>query len=213
MSFRMVPLLVFLFSCALLYVVYNQTYNYFTYDTIQFQHLDENRKFYVCKNVVKGMYLSALVVAGIIPVYFGLIHGIWDDTMFKILASMYVSNDVVGMFRVSKLPTTTRLHHTACIILLIMAWTIDFDTNNTGQLLILYTYFSALAFPVNLYLGLRFLYDLPGLKSFAKYLYLCTCSLNWLLQLYYANEVNYMYIGLICIIIVDDIVLLKWLFK
>jgi hypothetical protein len=209
----LVPLLVFLISCCLLYIAYNQTYNYFTYDTVQFQHLDENRKYYICKNVVKGTYLSMLVIAGIVPVYFGLVEDIWDDTMFKILASMYVSNDVVGMFRVKKLPTTTRLHHTASVVLLMMAWSIDFNTNNTGQLLVLYTYFSALAFPVNLYLGLRFLYELSGFRYFTKYLYLCTCSLNWVLQLYYANEVNYLYIGLICIIIVDDIVLLKWLFK
>jgi hypothetical protein len=207
----MIHIIVFLISCLVLYVSYNQTYNYLQYNTIQFQHLDENRKYYMCKNIVKGCYLSVLTVAGVIPIFYGIVYDVWDNDMIRIIASMYVSNDVVGMYRVENLPTSTRLHHTAAVFLLIMAWNIDFQRSNTGQLLTLYTYFSALSFPVNLYLGLRFCYEVRWLRKLSKHLYLYTCLANWVVQIKWSTDVSFMYILLILVIIVDDLVLLRWL--
>jgi hypothetical protein len=140
----------------------------------------------------------------------------FNNEVIRIFASMYVSNDVVGLFRVSNLPTTTRLHHTATIVFLLVAWTVDFQESNVGQLILLYTYFSAIAFPVNIYLGLRLCYDNIGwLKTISKYTYALTCLVNWSVQIkwYTPTTEFYIYTTILTVIVVDDLVLLKWLWK
>ena len=104
---------------------------------------------YVIKNILKGMYLAILSVFGIF-----VILPPYNNTVVKIFASLYVSNDFVGLFMV-RLKLTTVMHHIASIIFLIYTWTTDFNNNRTAQMLLIYTWISSLNFGVNLYLGLR----------------------------------------------------------
>tara|TARA_B110000008_G_scaffold255064_1_gene271473 strand:+ start:657 stop:974 length:318 start_codon:yes stop_codon:yes gene_type:complete len=104
----------------------------------------------------------------------------------------------------------------ATMIFLLIAWTVDFQTSNVGQLILLYTYFSALAFPVNLYLGLRLCYnDMEWLKNISKYVYLLACLVNWTVQLAWSvpDTEFYIYLTILLAIVVDDLILLNWLFK
>ena len=133
-----------------------------------------------------------------------------------------MSNDIVGLQRVTKLHRSTRLHHTTAVIFLLGAWTADFQHSTTAKMLAVYTIFSAMSFSVNLYLGLRFLVDenksgLRVLKQSAKGCYIVCCVLNWGFQCYMSlNNKEYQlmaYLTGLIFIIWDDIVLLRWLLK
>lgn len=213
----MMFIVTFILSCTLLYFSYTHTENYLKYNTEKFNTLKLDRQHYVVKNINKGLYLCLLVLLAtfsIIPDI--LFKNIWYNNLIKHFASMYVSNDVVGLYMVKNLPTSTRMHHTASVILLTMAWSVDFQTNNVGQLLVMYTYFSALSFPVNLYLGARLCYkDTKWLKNVCKYIYLLSCLVNWTIQLkmYMPSGYAMTYFGLILLIVTDDLILLKWLWS
>jgi hypothetical protein len=212
----MIPLLVFLISSTSVYFSYEHTQNYLKYNTLKFSSLSVNKQYYVVKNITKGIYLSFLVILGWFMIIQDAMIDVFDNRTIRIFASMYVSNDVVGLFRVSNLPTSTRLHHSATVIFLLVAWNVDFEQSNVGQLLLLYTYFSAISFPVNLYLGLRLCYDdMDWLKSLSKYIYAFGCMCNWYIQFQFfiPSTETYMYTVLLLLIIMDDIVLLKWLWK
>ena len=212
----MIPIIVFLISSCLVYFSYTHTQNYLTYNTINFSKLTTNKQYYVVKNITKGFYLFFLVVSSGLILIPDIYNDIWDNDIIRIFASMYVSNDVVGLYRVSRLPTSTRLHHTASFIFMIVAWNVDFQTSNVGQRLLLYTYFSAISFPVNLYLGMRLCYDdMLWLKNCSKYVYSMSCILNWWLQyrwVVYDND-TLLYMCFMSVIILDDVILLKWLWK
>ena len=211
----MMFIVTFILSCTLLYFSYTHTENYLKYNTEKFDRLTADRKHYVVKNINKGVYLALLVLFASILVIPDIVwHNKWHNELIKHVASMYVSNDVVGLYMVKNLPTSTRLHHTACIILLMIAWSVDFQETNIGQLLVMYTYFSALSFPVNIYLGTRLCYKkTKWLKNSCKYVYLLSCLINWTIQLkmYIPSEYAMAYFGLILLIVVDDLILLKWL--
>lgn len=211
----MIPVLAFVLSSIFVYFSYTHTQNYLKHSTLRFSELPENKQFYVVKNIIKGVYLAILVVLGGVLLLPGVFRNEFDNFTIRILASMYVSNDFVGLYKVSNLPTSTRVHHSATIILLIAAWTIDFQESNVGQLLLMYTYLSTISFPVNLYLGLRMCYEIDWLKQVSKYVYLFSCLLNWYLQ-YKWHEVNtyfYIYISILMLIVIDDVILLRWLWK
>ena len=84
-----------------------------------------------------------------------------------------------------------------------------------------YTYFSALAFPVNLYLGLRLCFELHPdwlveFRNFCKWWYLALCATNWALQACLTSALSLevgVYTTMILLIVMDDVVLLKWLFQ
>ncbi len=212
----MLPFVVFVVSSIVVYFSYAHTQNYLKHNTLKFSSLSVNKQYYVVKNIIKGMYLALLVILGWFMVIPGILHDSFDNDTIRVFASMYVSNDVVGLYRVSNLPTSTRLHHTASIIFLLVAWTVDFQESNVGQLILLYTYFSALAFPVNIYLGLRLCYDnMNWLKNISKYIYTLACLVNWVVQLrwYIPTAKFYIYVTILLLIIMDDLVLLRWLWK
>ena len=205
---------VFIISCILVY---------YAYDTVDknlklFPHYeDSDRKLYIQKNVVKAIYLMVLSIAS--TIYFTFYE--WDNTVLQVLAACYCSNDIVGLYRCENLPISTRVHHVTSACFLIFTYTVDFTISQVGQLLVYYTYFSALAWPVNLYLGLRLCFEiepywLEDLRWYSKWWYASLCSVNWLVQLYLLSSLNIeagVYTLMIILIIVDDIILLKWLFK
>lgn len=205
----------FIVSSIVLFFSYTHTQHYLRHHNIPFSRLSENRQFYVVKNITKGIYLAFLVLFGFFFIIYPIFNNQYDNNTIRIFASLYVSNDFIGLYRVSNLPTSTRLHHTASIVFLLAAWAIDFQTSVVGQMLLLYTYFSAIAFPVNLYLGLRLCYDVPWLRKIAKYIYFISCALNWYVQYqWFTVEPSVMaYVTLLSVIVFDDIVLLRWLWN
>ncbi len=212
----MLPFIVFLLSSCFIYFSYTHTQNYLTYNTIKFDKLTMDKQYYVVKNIIKGVYLCLLAIASCVILIPDIYSGYWDNYTIRLFASMYVSNDFVGLYKVNRLPTSTRLHHTVSFVFMLVAWKVDFQSSNVGQLLLLYTFFSALSFPVNLYLGLRLCYDdMEVLKECSKYIYLISCVLNWWLQYHWMvyDKNTLLYLCFLSAIVMDDIILLKWLWK
>lgn len=178
---------------------------------------NSNRKTYIQKNIIKGFYL--LILSIVSSIYFMFYQ--WDNYFLRMLASCYCSNDIVGLYKCSELPLSTRIHHVTSACFLIFTFTIDFTISHVGKLLVFYTYFSALAFPVNLYLGLRLCFEihppwLEKIRYYCKWWYLLLCFINWIVQMYLISSVNIetgIYTTMMVLIILDDIILLKWLFK
>ena len=204
----------FILSCVLVYYGYDSVDK----QLIIFPYYEESdRKLYIQKNVVKAIYLMLLSV---VSTFYFMFYA-WDNNFLQILAACYCSNDIVGLYRCSKLPISTRIHHVTSACFLIFTYTIDFTVSQVGQLLVYYTYFSALAWPVNLYLGLRLCYEiqpdhLEKLRWFSKWWYLFVCCMNWLTQIYLMSSLSMetgVYRTMIVLIIMYDIILLKWLFK
>lgn len=160
---------------------------------------------YVLKNVMKSVYLAFLSILGLMVIF-----PPYDNIMVKVFASLYVSNDFMGLFMV-RLHWSTICHHLVSIVFLLYTWTVDFNTDTTAQNILVYTWLSAINFGVNLYLGLRKLDDFEWLKIKCRDLYVLTFGINITYQIMHATSIYY-WVFLIFIII-DDLYLIKWLYK
>ena len=198
--------------CSFLYKLYPIVDNALKKNTPLFEA--SNKKNYIVKNVIKAFSLALLFIMS-----FLCLNG-WDNSSIRTFAIIYVSNDIMGIFMCEHLPTSTRIHHTTSIMFLMGALTIDFQTSHVAQMLFYFTYASAIAFPVNLYLGLRLCYQdhppwLVQLRDLSKYLYASVCLVSWTYQLCTLKWVYHelLYCIMISFVVFDDIVLMRWLFS
>ena len=167
------------------------------------------RQPYIVKNLIKACMLLTLTLYALVFVF----PYDWDNPMIKVIASMYVANDLVALL-LCKLPMSTTVHHVVSCMFLVFAQYIDFKRNKEAQLLFYYTFFSACTFFVNLYLGLRLIRKAPTLLKICKYGYPLILVLNWTVQIWIALDgVAFWYIILLLFIINDDIVLTRWLWS
>ena len=71
-------IITFIISCTALYFSYTHTENYLKYNTEKFDRLTVDRKHYVVKNLIKGVYLALLVLFASILVIPDIIwHNKW----------------------------------------------------------------------------------------------------------------------------------------
>jgi len=217
----MFPQVLFLLSCTLLHYSYEILDRDFLSQSTSYCRLPADKRVYVVKNVLKGVYLGILFIASLYFVVPRMLINQWDNTILQSFASMYVSNDIVGLYRV-KLHTSTRLHHMTAAAFLMGAWCVNFENSTTAKMLCTYTLFSCATFPVNLYLGLRFIHNvnegfMKKLFKWAKNSYTICCILNWIIQMQmaYDNKETFLmaYLAGLTLIIYDDIILLRWFYK
>ncbi len=102
-------------------------------------------------------------------------------------------------------------------MIVVYVWNIDFNTSLVGQKIFVYTVCSAIAAPVNFYLGMRYLdpKNMEMLRIVCKYLYMSVIIINWT---YYALTFNLetdtlIYSCLAFWLLLDDIILIKWLWR
>ena len=130
----MIPQAAFILSCLLLQQSYYKM-DLYLYNRIKsYGSLDEAKQVYVIKNVLKGLYLCFIMLCSTYYVIPDIIRGVWNNTIIQTFASLYVSNDIVGLYNV-KLHTSTRLHHMTCAIFLMGAWGADFQASTTAKML------------------------------------------------------------------------------
>lgn len=202
----MIYVLVLYASCIVLY---------FIYSILSLYLKDLPRRRYVIKNVVKSLVLFVLVLFS-----FVFLRS-WDNDSIKAFASVYVSNDLMALLMCrDELPRSTYLHHMTSVLFMLAAFQTDFEASRTAQMLFYYTYASAWAFPVNLYLGLRLCFQkrpayLETLQTISLYNYATICVLNWSYQIYLFDytPTSMAYFVFLIMIVYDDIVLLKWLYS
>lgn len=212
----LLPIIPFLLSCYGIHRSYPILIEHLS-DNTTFDNLTDVKKHYVVKNLIKAVYLCILSIIGL-PLMLCAWYNYWPNAWIQSMAGLYCSNDIMGLYKVKELPTSTRLHHTVTFLFLIATFMTDFQHSSVGQMLFVYTYCSALCFPVNAYLGLRLCFDeeiIEPTKTIAKYVYLSMCIINWTLQYWMMHHTVYhlAYLGLLVFIVYDDIYLLRWLWK
>ena len=93
-------LILFVLSCLYLQIMYEILNGYGSFNN------------YITKNFMKSIYLFFLFISASI---FIIPYEEYNNDVIKIFASLYVSNDFMGLIKV-KLSLTTKIHHTVSII-------------------------------------------------------------------------------------------------
>ena len=129
----MIELLVFIGSVSLLNFSYLPIKTHLENNYIEFKELENHKKYYVIKNLLKATYLCFLCILTVLLFGPYLYYGVWPNRLLRSLASMYVSNDVVGLYRIKELKTSTRLHHYTTLIFLMVSWTLNFQESKMAK--------------------------------------------------------------------------------
>jgi hypothetical protein len=183
----------------------------------------KHKQKYFISNLVKGILLGIFTPYSYLIFYNYIFNNIWNLSEIKLLASLYASIDLVSMFHVTKMQTTTIVHHTMVqVFYIISLLCFNFDEDRISNPIVIYAIFSTFAYMVNTYLALRLVMDEKYLKFFAtisSVIYQFCCTINWSYQCYYLyfspinNIVKIIYSIVIISIVSDDIVLIKFLNK
>ncbi len=206
----------------LVYKQYDKTINKYSKIYAEtFKNLSKHKKKYIAKNIIKSNILEILSYISF-PTLYSVIFNYGNlDNVIKIAAICYVSNDFVALLTVEKIPNRTKYHHTVTTLFCFYTQFISFYDNNIAKLLFVYCVTSCYSYNVNRFLAMRYLYndkESVELRLKAIVCYFIACSLNWgyhIIWLMFNIGIFDVWLGiyytLICVLIYDDIYLLKWL--
>lgn len=210
-----------LMSCLFVRGMYTFMHKYILTLNDKYNSLPQERQMYIQKNLVKSTYLAILTVYATVFVIWPIVYfEYWDNYTIHRLAAMYVSNDIVGLVCVDKLPKTTRIHHIVTSVLVFVALGLDFQYNEIAQAMLVYTMASAAAYVVNFHLGVRWLCakdELRWLRLSAGAIYVICCGASWSWHVHWTlttANLNIYHAGYLFIlgwIVYDDIILMRWL--
>jgi hypothetical protein len=208
-------------SCAGVRVLYLWVDHVLANRNPKYARLPVDRKMYIQKNLVKSTVLAFLCVVAVFYIVVPVTQfEYWDNYAIHRIAVVYVSNDVVGLICVDKLPMTTRIHHIITTSLVVVSLGIDFATSDIGQAMVVYTCASATAYIVNFHLGVRWLCArdaLQWLRYSAAVVYVCCCGCSWSWHIHWLwttsrlNVYHALYIFMLGWIVRDDVILMQWL--
>lgn len=217
------------FCCVKILVLYPCVHLALSYND-RYKKYDYNKKCYILKNFIKSVMLC-FCIYNFHLVLQDIYNGIWISEDIHKIASNYVSNDIMGLILLKKLPASTKLHHITSSILLFYSYTLDYTQNNIGQLLLILTLFSSYSFLVNFYLALRYFERkndmifsdyLDRIRICAYYIYIVCCFISWssqsviVMYKFYFNLIDIyhiLYLFILFPIIKDDLILMSWLRK
>lgn len=180
-----------------------------------------HKKMYVIKNLTKSLMLANLAM--MIPANIYNIITDKSDLMFmKQCAMHYVINDIIGLLIVRKLPRTTIIHHLTTTTFAFLTQLKQTNELDIITLIEIYAMFSAMAFCVNFYLGMRILplnIHIKKILSITSLIvYSSTCLVNWIIQFYFVYKLFFIYPTQVLLYIFffmavarDDVILMTWL--
>jgi hypothetical protein len=181
---------------------------------------------YACNLAPLGPGVSRVVGA---PFGASVLPCNWDvdrghDAFVKAIAACYIITDVVALGTVPKLPLTTKIHHWATFAFGLWVLAVPIAPQPVLQKLLMYGFFSTLAFPVNLFLGLRCTSaEAAGVALLARFslaLYVVACAFNWGLHILWLVDgalrnsltlAEYAYACSLYAFVRDDLILMSWL--
>ena len=194
-----------------------------------------HKKWYIIANLFKAALLG---ISCISKKYWAALYRIYFFDQFlaiplKRTMAIYAVTDVVALWMVPKLPTSTIIHHVTSTVLFFAACVNDMTvqgwTGNLGvaKMIVVYGNFSTVAYLVNAYLALRVLYPpnsrmMNFLCLMAFWSYVLCCTGNWGVHLIWFlhglktlsfSIAALLYLVAVCFVVNDDIVLLRWLWK
>jgi hypothetical protein len=195
-------------------------YLFMYYD--KFQKYDRKRKNYIIKNIIKAQVLKYLSIATI-PIIPFVLFGVGNVTKcVHFIGCLYTSGDTIALFKDMNMSYSTKIHHIITTSLSFVNLFIDWSNpHNIAKMMGLYCILSCYSYNVNYCLGKRFLtfeFQYKELKKNAFITYFFCCGVNWTLHIIYflyniqkLDIITISYYGVICLIVYDDIILLRWL--
>ena len=114
----------------------------------KYRTLDYNKRCYIVKNLIKSAVLLYITLTSYSSILLPILKNNWINKDLNDLAAIYVSNDIVGLLIIPKLPATTKFHHITTTLLVLYSFSIDFTQENVGRWMFIYTFMSILSFGV-----------------------------------------------------------------
>ncbi len=199
-----------------------------------FIEYSKERKNYIIKNLIKSVSMFFIFINFCYIILNYGFTAFFNNKIIRNYGALYVGNDVCGLIMVKNLSYSTKLHHIISFFLYLIVSYYSVQANNIVSMITIYTVFSFIPFTVNSFLALRFFvkkhsvcpkqikinYLIDINRIFAKYIYMFTCCVNWLIHSYYfifkiynleLGFIDIIYFTFLIPIINDDIILLKWL--
>jgi len=208
------------------YVVFS---SYFVCDYVMmrvstsYAAIPDAKKFYVLSNLVKAAVLLSYTPVAARTLYLGMVNDEWRTTSIRNLGVLYAIPDTVSLLLVERMALTTRIHHLCVIVFMVINLFNDYSERNVWRALVVYAVFSTFAYLVNLLLASRFLAVHPSLSYWlsagALVIYTSCLAANWAWQVHYLTGLwvdtraysILAYVGVILLVVWDDVVLVKWL--
>jgi len=215
------------------YVVFSSYYvanHFMSRLSTSYAAIPADKQFYVLSNLIKSAVLLAYCPSAATTLFRALALDEWANMRIRNLGVLYAIPDAVSLLLVSRMATSTVVHHLCVVAFMVVNLYIDYEHESIGRALVVYGIFSTFAYLVNLLLASRFLPVLPSvslvLSALALVIYVSTLGINWLWQIQFlwklvrsptlgaAHAASIaIYLCLIALVVRDDIVLVKWLWK
>ena len=218
-------IVVFVVGSYVIFSSYHSFHFYLTKFSTSYAAIDDQAKqFYVLSNLIKSAVLLAYSPLAGVLLYETMVLDQWDSNRIRIMGTLYCIPDFVSLFMVKRMATTTVVHHIVVCVFNAFSLYNDYDQINVVRAIMVYAVWSTFAYMVNLLLASRFVDTSPMmsmvLSALALVIYGTCCFFNWSWQLWFLSGIAstkpyqvFGYVALMSMLVWDDIVLMKWLFK
>lgn len=186
--------------------------------------LENDRKRYFQKNMVKASTLFFISVYSTPTLLNGMIYKTWDNIFIYRIGYFYSGLDLIGLINVKNLPLNSKIHHSTTILFSILSTFVDYNQNNFWIGLPVYCILSCYAFGVNYFLAQRLINPIKEMKKLIDFniiSYILLLAINWTYQIYNLynkveslNDVTWdmiLYVSLILFVANDDIKLINFM--
>jgi len=194
-----------------------------------YSSIPDDKKFYVLSNLMKSAVLLAYTPSAAVTLFLALVHDVWSTPRIRALGVLYAIPDAVSLLLVSRMAMSTKVHHICVVLFMGVNLLVSYEQETVGRALVVYAVFSTFAYLVNLLLASRFLPVSPGLSLLLSLLalgiYSGCLAVNWTWQVRFLTHLAtsgpsalhgaciVVYLALISLVVRDDVVLVKWLWK
>jgi len=107
--------------------------------------IPHDKKFYVLSNLIKSALLLGYCPSAAATLYNALINDQWSTHRIRSLGVLYAIPDTVSLLLVSRMATSTKIHHLCVIAFMICNLFIEYEHESVGRALVVYAIFSTFA--------------------------------------------------------------------
>ena len=215
------------------YIVFSSYFvadHYMALASTSYAKIEEGKKFYVLSNLIKSAVLLAYTPSAAATLYKACVNDDWSTPRIRALGVLYAIPDAVSMLLVRRMATSTKVHHLCVVFFMCINLVVTYEQKTVGRALVVYGVFSTFAYLVNLLLASRFLPVSPAsslvLSCLAFGIYPASLAINWTWQCTFLYDLVIfertsaahgaciaLYLALISMVVYDDCVLVRWLWK
>lgn len=217
-------LVVFLVGSYVVWSSYHSFHFYLTKYSKSYASIPHDKQFYVLSNLIKSAVLLSYSPLAAKLLYSTMSLDVWPSNRIKLMGTLYAIPDFVSLFMVSRMATTTIVHHIVVCVFNCVSLYNDYQVNNVVRAIMVYAVWSTFAYLVNLLLASRFLNTTPVvsmvLSALALVIYAVCCGVNWSWQVWFLSSIFsehpyqvIAFVSLMLMLVWDDLVLMKWLWK